>query len=74
MQFKGTLINQTWKDDKKPNLGPDFGPNLVPQIFFVVFFFYYILYIVTSYHGMQFQEKLMNQTWENDKKILQSFS
>ena len=45
MQFKGKLKNQTWKDDKKPNLGPDFGPNLVPQIFFVGFFStrYYIL-------------------------------
>ena len=27
-----------------------------------------MLYIVASYHCMQFQEKLINQTWENDKK------
>ena len=27
-----------------------------------------MLYIVASYHCMKFQEKLMNQTWENDKK------
>ena len=27
-----------------------------------------MLDIVTSYHCMQFQGKLMNQTWENDKK------
>ena len=27
-----------------------------------------MLDIVKSYHCMQFQEKLMNQTWENDKK------
>ena len=28
-----------------------------------------MLDIVASYHFMQFQEKLMNQTWENDKKL-----
>ena len=27
-----------------------------------------MLDIVTSYNCMQFQGKLMNQTWENDKK------
>ena len=27
-----------------------------------------MLDIVASYHCMQFQGKLMNQTWENDKK------
>ena len=27
-----------------------------------------MLYIVASYHCMQFQGKLMNQTWQNDKK------
>ena len=27
-----------------------------------------MLGIVASYHCMQFQAKLMNQTWENDKK------
>ena len=26
-----------------------------------------MLYIVASYHFMQFQGKLMNQTWENGK-------
>ena len=24
-------MNQTWKNDKKPNFGPNFGPNLGPQ-------------------------------------------
>ena len=27
-----------------------------------------MLYIVSSYHCKQFQGKLMNQTWKNDKK------
>ena len=26
-------MNQTLKDDKKPNFGPDFGLNLGPSIF-----------------------------------------
>ena len=34
------------------------------------FYLYYISYIVASYHCMQFQEKLMNQTWEDGKKPL----
>ena len=51
------------------------GPILVlvwskfgPQSFFRGFYLYPILDIVASYHYMQFQEKLMNQTWENGKK------
>ena len=31
-----------------------------------------MLYIVASYHCMQFQGKLMSQTWEIDKKKLVS--
>ena len=27
-----------------------------------------MLVIVTSYHCMEFEGKLMNQTWENDEK------
>ena len=38
------------------------------QIIFHIFYFYYMLEIVASYHCMQFQRKLMNQTWENSKK------
>ena len=29
-----------------------------------------MLEVVASYHCMEFQGKLMNQTWENDKKKL----
>ena len=40
VQYQGKLINQTWKNDKKPNFGPDFGlfgPNLGFQGFFTGF-------------------------------------
>ena len=64
-------MNQTWKNDKNPSfridLGP-FRPNLCPKTFFPQFYFYYMLDIVTSYGSMQFQGKLMNQTWENSGK------
>ena len=52
-------------------LGPIFvcfGPNVVPKSFLRGFYLYWMLYIVASYHCMQFQVKLMNQTWENGKK------
>ena len=29
-----------------------------------------MLHIVASYHCMQFQGKLMNQTWENGKNLV----
>ena len=29
-----------------------------------------MLYIVASYHSIKFQEKVMDQTWENGKKTL----
>ena len=35
-------MNQTWQNDKKPNVGPyfgPFGPNLVPQRCFTGFTF-----------------------------------
>ena len=46
-------------------LGPIFvcfGPNVVPKSFLRGFYLYWMLYIVASYHCMQFQVKLMNQT------------
>ena len=52
-------------------LGPDFvqfDPNVGPKFFFHWFYLCLYLDIVTSYHCMQFQVKLMNQTWENGKK------
>ena len=37
MQFKEKLLNQTLKNNKKPNFGPDFGmfrPKFVPNFYF----------------------------------------
>ena len=56
---------------KKPNFGPDFGsfwPKFGPPIFVQGFYLHWMLYIVTSYHCMQFQGKLMNHTCQNEKK------
>ena len=54
------------KPSFKPNLRP-FDPNLVPN-FFRGFYLYWKLDILASYHCMQFQGKIINQTWENGKK------
>ena len=71
--FKKILINQTWRNGKKPDFEPTFGlfePNLGPQNVFL-----WVLPLLvarhcsnTSYHLMQFPGKLMNQTSENGKK------
>ena len=46
---------------------PNFGPNFIPQ-YFCGFYLDEMLCIVASYHCMQFQGKLMNQTCEKDQK------
>ena len=61
-------MNQTWGNDQKPSFWHDFGLNFGPQKFFCGFYLYWMLDIVASYHCMQFQGKLKNQTWENGKK------
>ena len=64
-------MNQTWENGKKPSFGSDFDlfcPKFHTQIFFHDFYLHLILYIAASSHSMQFQGKLMNQIWENDKK------
>ena len=52
--------------------GPILTPSdqiWVPKFFFHEFYLYYMLdIIVASYHRMQFQGQLMNQTRENGKK------
>ena len=45
-----------------------FDPKLVPQKSFCGLYLYLMVYIVASCHCMQFQGKLMNQTWKNGKK------
>ena len=70
MRFQGKLINQTWENSKNPSFTPNFGPfcsNLDPQKISVDFISL-MLHIIASYHCMQFQGNLMNQTWENYKK------
>ena len=69
-QFQGKPINQTWENGKKPSFGPDLAPwaKIWIQKLFRGFYLYYILDIVASYLCMQFQEKLMNRTWENSQK------
>ena len=41
----------------------------VPKFFFDGFYLYCILDIVASYHWMQFQGYLKNQTWKKGKKL-----
>ena len=55
---------------QKTSFETDFGsfcPRMGPQNFFHGFYHYYMLDIDASYHFMQLQGKLMNQTWENSK-------
>ena len=64
-------MNQTWEKGKNTNFGADFGlfwPKFGPLKLFLWVLPQYILNIVSSYHCMQFQGKLMNQTWKNGKK------
>ena len=53
------------KCKKKSSFWLRFG---TPKLFSWIFYLYYMLDIVASYHCIQFQGKLMNQTWENNKK------
>ena len=72
LQFQGKLKNQTWENGKKTTWFQDWfwplRPKFGPQNFFHGLYLYCMFDIVSSYHCMQLQEKLMNQTWENDEK------
>ena len=68
MQFQGKLMNQTREKGKKPCFRHDFGPfapNSGPQIFFSKIWLRQSLDIMVSYHHVQYQKKLMIQSWEN---------
>ena len=68
MQFQRKLMNQTWENRKKPSFEPDFGPfgpNLGHQLFFSKNWLCQSLDIMVSYHHVQYQKKLMIQSWEN---------
>ena len=61
--------NQTWESGKKtpsfwPNFGP-FGPNSGHQIFLNKIWLCQSLDIMVSYHHVQYQKKLMIQSWKN---------
>ena len=66
-------MKQTWENCKKPSFKPDFGPfgpNLGPNFIYLFFFFSKIwlrqsLDIIVSYHHVQYQKKIMIQSWEN---------
>ena len=75
MQFQGKRMSQSWGNGEKSSFGPYFGPfwlKFEPQIFFSWILAQLDVKIVASYSCMQFQGKLMNQTWENEKKNLVS--
>ena len=50
---------------KKPSSRTNFGSKI---FFYEFFYLHYMLDIIASYHWMQFQWKLTNQTWENSNK------
>ena len=59
MQFQGKQMKQTWENDSfSPNFGP-FGPNMAPQKVFPKIWLRQSLDIQTSYHHVEYQEKLM---------------
>ena len=65
-------MDRTLENDKKSNCRHNFGsfgqictpppPPPPPQIFFRGFYLYELLDIVSGYHCMQFQGKVMKQT------------
>ena len=54
---------QTWKIKKNLISSPILGH----QHFYHDFYLYWCLDVISN-HPMQFKEKIVNQTWENDKK------
>ena len=61
-------MNSIWKNYKKPSFGPDFGafgPNSGRHIFFSKIWLRQLLDIMVNYHDVQYQKKLMIQSWEN---------
>ena len=58
----------TWENGKKQSFEPDFSPfdpNSDPQSFFFKNWLRRSLDIMVSYHHVQYQKKLMAQSWEN---------
>ena len=70
-QFQGKLTNQTWENSKNLVLGQllvHFAKIRDQKKFIRRFYICQMLDIIACYQCMQFQGKLMKQTWENSKK------
>ena len=65
MQFQGKLINQIWENGRKPSFGPNFGPKFGLLNFLSKIWLRQSLDVMVSYHHIQYQKKLMIQSWEN---------
>ena len=61
--FQGKLMNQTWENNKKPCFGPIVAH--LAQIGTTKICVRHSLNIMVSYHHVQYQKKLMIQSWEN---------
>ena len=61
-------MNQTWENCEKPHFGPNVGPldpNSGHQIIFPKIWLCQALDVMVGYHPVQYQKKLMIQSWEN---------
>ena len=68
LQIQGKLMIQTQENGVKSHFGPNLGPlspNSGHQTFFSKIWLCQSLDIVASYHHVQYQEKLIIQSWEN---------
>ena len=65
VQFQGKLLTRIWENGKKPSFIPNFGPNSSRQNVFSKIWLRQSLNIMVSYHHVQYQKKLMIQSWEN---------
>ena len=61
-------MNQTWENGKTSSFGSGFvpfGPNLGCQFFFSKIWLPQSLDVMVSYHHVQYQKKIMIQSWKN---------
>ena len=61
-------MNQTWENDKKPSFRPGFGPfgpNSGCHFFLSKIWLHQSLDAMVSYHHVQYQKKLVIQSWES---------
>ena len=62
-------MNQIWENGKKNSFGPNFDPFWPkfgpPNSFFIKIWCGHSLDIIVSYHHVQYQKKLMIQSWDH---------